>query len=99
MAFARIERQTDFRFAYNRQQIDNYRNITLPRASYPLQKAMELLLANTHLSFKQVSNKIIIFQADDSAANPAASNLAAALVVLADGTIKGKITNDKGEPV
>jgi len=99
MAFDRIERQTDFRFAYNRRQIDNYRNITLPRASYPLQKALELLLANTRLSFKQVSNKIIVFQTDDPASNPAARELAAALTVLADGTIRGKITNDKGEPV
>jgi TonB-dependent starch-binding outer membrane protein SusC len=99
MAFARIERQTDFRFAYNREQIDHYRSITLARASYPLQKALELLLANTHLSFKQVSNKIIIYQADDTAAKQAAGELAASLVVMEDGSIKGKITNDKGEPV
>ncbi|HWK04726.1 MAG TPA: TonB-dependent receptor [Puia sp.] len=99
MAFARIEKQTDFRFAYNRQQIDNYRDITLPRASYTLQKAMELLLTNTRLSFKQVGNKIIVFQADDLTGNPAAGDLTAALTVLADGTVKGRITNDKGEPI
>ncbi|MHA4809909.1 TonB-dependent receptor [Flavitalea flava] len=99
MAFDRIEKQTDFRFAYSRQQVDHYRNISLSRASYPLQKALELLLTNTRLSFKQVNNKIIIFQLKDPAAPQAAGELDAALDLMADGTIKGKVTNEKGEPV
>ncbi len=99
MAFGKIESQTDFRFAYNRRQVDNYKNITLSRGSYPLDKAMELLLANTRLSFKQVSNKIIIFQAHDLASDHAVPEAGTVPVVQAAGGVKGKITNEKGDPV
>src|ERR1700683_5311335 len=38
-AFSRIEQQTDFRFAYNRQVVDNYRGVTLTRGDYTVEKA------------------------------------------------------------
>src|SRR5579872_5848636 len=53
-AFTRIEQQTDFRFAYNRQQVDHYRNIMVPRGDYTVEKVLDLLFANTHLLYRQV---------------------------------------------
>ena len=96
-AFTRIEQQSEFRFAYSRQQVDNYRNISLSRGSYTVDKALDLLLANTHLLYRLVANKIIIYRADDPAGGRTAGE-----VKTEDqegGTLKGKITNDKDEPV
>src|SRR5580692_12906602 len=52
-AFTKIEQQTDFRFAYNRQQVDNYRNISISRGDYTVEKALELMLVNTRLLYRR----------------------------------------------
>jgi TonB-linked SusC/RagA family outer membrane protein len=98
-AFTKIEQQTDFRFAYNRQQVDNYRSVSISRGDYTVEKALELMLVNTRLMFRRVNNKIIIYRADDSMAGRTAGEMQALADALDGGTIKGKITNDKGEPV
>ena len=98
-AFTKIEQQTDFRFAYNRQQVDNYRSVSISRGDYTVEKALELMLVNTRLMFRRVNNKIIIYRADDSKAGRTAGEMQALADALDGGTIKGKITNDKGEPV
>src|ERR1700744_1259128 len=66
-AFTQIEQQTDFRFAYNRKQVDNY-SVTLSRGNYSVEKALALLLVNTHLVFRRLNNKIIVYMRDDPAA-------------------------------
>jgi Secretin and TonB N terminus short domain len=71
-AFTRIEQQSEFRFAYSRQQVDNYRNISLSRGSYTVDKALELLLANTHLLYRLVANKIIVYRAEEQEEQPKA---------------------------
>src|SRR5580698_2412968 len=53
-AFTKIEQQSAFRFAYNRKQVDNYQNVTLSRGNYTVEKALELLLANTPLLYRKV---------------------------------------------
>ena len=94
-AFNRIEKQTDFRFAYNKKEVDNYRNITLPKDNYTLQNLLEILLGNTDLSYRLVRNKIIIFQKEKEVAAAVTSQISPP----DDGSIKGKITNEKGEPI
>jgi TonB-dependent starch-binding outer membrane protein SusC len=98
-AFTKIEKQTDFRFAYNKKQVDLYKNITLAKDNYILEKLLDILLANTQLSYKQVNNKIIIFQTDKKETDNTKTALNAETITPADGSIKGKITNEKGEPV
>ena len=98
-AFTKIEQQTDFRFAYSRQQVDNYPSVTLSRGNYTVEKALDLLLANTHLLFRRVTNKIIIYRADDPAAGRTAGELHAIAEAQDGGTLKGKVTNEKGEAV
>jgi len=98
-AFTRIEQQTDFRFAYNRQVVDNYRGVTLTRGDYTVEKALELVLANTHLMYRRVNNKIIVYRADDSAAGRSPAEVKALAELQTGGTLKGKVTNEKGEPV
>ena len=89
-AFTRIEQQTDFRFAYNRQLIDNYRNVTLTKGDYTVEKALELMLVNTHLLYRRVSNKIIVYRADDSTAGRTPVEMQALVAAQTGGTLKGK---------
>jgi TonB-linked SusC/RagA family outer membrane protein len=98
-AFTRIEQQTDFRFAYNRQLIDNSGSVTISRGSYTVEKALELMLANTRLLYRRVSNKIIVYRADDSTAGRTPVEMKALVAAQTGGTIKGVVTNDKGEPM
>jgi TonB-linked SusC/RagA family outer membrane protein len=98
-AFTRIEQQSEFRFAYSRQQVDNYRSISLSRGSYTVDKALDLLLANTRLLYRLVANKIIIYRADDPAGGRTAGEVKDEAARQEGGTLKGKITNDKDEPV
>jgi TonB-linked SusC/RagA family outer membrane protein len=98
-AFTRIEQQTDFRFAYNRQVIDNSGSVSISRGSYTVEKALELMLGNTHLLYRRVSNKIIVYRADDSTAGRTPVEMKALVAAQTGGTIKGKVTNEKGEPV
>jgi TonB-linked SusC/RagA family outer membrane protein len=98
-AFSRIEQQTDFRFAYNRQVVDKYRGVTLTRGDYTVEKALELMLANTHLLYRRVNNKIIVYRADDSTAGRTPVEMQALVAAQKGGTLKGKVTNEKGEPV
>lgn len=99
-AFTKIEEQSNFRFAYNKGQIDNYKNITLPKDVYLLDKLLVKLLEGTHLSYKVVNNKIVIFQSEDPKTDKEKIELLVPeLIVKNDGIIKGKITNEKGEPL
>ncbi len=97
-AFAKIEKQTSFRFAYNKRQVEHYQNINLAKNNYTLRQALEKLLSGTQLSFRQVSNKIIIFTSDITVEKRSA-DLPAEQLLQTGGEIKGRITNDRGEPV
>lgn len=97
-AFSKIEKQTDYRFAYNKQQVDEYKNITLEKTNYFLDDLLGKILLNTKLSYKLVRNKIIIYeQADEKPENKVVDF--GAFLEPPDGTVKGRITNEKGEPV
>jgi TonB-linked SusC/RagA family outer membrane protein len=97
-AFTQIERQTDFRFAYSRQIVDQYKNVSLARGNYTVEKAMELLLGNTRLLFRRLNNKIIVYPTDDPAGGPAVGE-AGAQDAQSGGTVSGTITNEKNEPL
>jgi TonB-linked SusC/RagA family outer membrane protein len=94
-AFVEIEKQTDFRFAYNKRQVDHYLNITLAKDNYTVQQLLELLLANTDLTYRLIKNKIIVFQKD----KPDPVTVNTEIITQVEGGIKGRITNDNGEPV
>ncbi len=97
-AFSMIEKQTHYRFAYNRGQVDNYRSVSLSRGNYTVEKALELLLIGTRLQYRQVNNKIIIYRTGDVAGD-LADDISGTAGLPADGGVKGKITNEKNEPM
>ncbi len=98
-AFTKIEQQSAFRFAYNRRQVDNYQNVTLSRGNYTVEKALELLLANTPLLYRKVNNKIVVYRREDATGSRGPDDPQVVADLVNEGTIKGKITNDKNEPV
>lgn len=98
-AFSQIEKQTDFRFAYNRQQVDTYSGVNLPRGNYTVEKALDLLLGNTHLLYRLVNNKIIVYRSDDSTGGRTPAEVQEMAERQTGGTLKGKVLNEKGEPV
>ena len=55
-----------------------------------MEKALELLLANTHLLYRRVNNKIIVYKADDSTAGRNAAEVKAMAAIMAEGIVKGK---------
>ncbi|MFT3748288.1 MAG: TonB-dependent receptor [Agriterribacter sp.] len=96
-AFRKIEDKTIFRFAYNRKQVESYTNISLAEGKYNVKEIIETVLSHTPLSFKVIRNNIVIFPVEESVQEAATNN--AVSIPAADGTIKGKITNNKGEPI
>ena len=65
-AFKKIEKLTDYLFAYQRQQVDGYK-VSIEKAKRSVSSTLELLLKNTDLSFRQVGNSIIIYQKNGKA--------------------------------
>lgn len=98
-AFTKIEQQSGFRFAYNRKQVDNYQNVSLARGNYTVEKALQLLLANTQLLYRTVSNKIVVYRRDDVSEGRTPGEVQALREEQEGGTLKGKVTNEKNEPV
>lgn len=97
-AFDKIEKLTEFRFAYSKAEVDLYNNINLDKDDYTVREALERILSETRLTFRQVKNKIIISK-NDLVAMQSANNGMNAAPVIADGGISGKIADGKGVPV
>ncbi|MEY2917351.1 MAG: hypothetical protein RIS73_1065, partial [Bacteroidota bacterium] len=95
-AFKKIEKMTDYLFAYQPQQVYNYGNVSIQKASRSVSATLEILLANTGLIFKQVGNNIIILQKEGT---PQLVNITR-LNELADTSISGIVTNsENGQPL
>jgi TonB-linked SusC/RagA family outer membrane protein len=61
-AFAQIEKQTSFRFAYVESQINPYKKITLPLRSRSLLTTLEILFDNTLLEYSVRNNTIVVVE-------------------------------------
>lgn len=96
-AFRKIEQQTEFRFAYNKTEVENYGTISFQKAEYSVQQALQLLLENTNLGFKTIRNNIIIFLEENKTGTD--ENKTNLLIKQADGSIHGRIANERGDAI
>src|SRR5687767_5053215 len=64
-ALKKIEKLTDYLFAYQPRQVNSYEDISIPKGTRSVSATLELLLANTNLSFRQSGNSIIICRKGD----------------------------------
>lgn len=59
-----IEQQTSLRFFYRKAELKKLPDLTLPPATRTVENALQLLLANTFLSFREVEGSILIEKSD-----------------------------------
>lgn len=59
-AIKKMEAQTTFHFYYRRSDIKDLKNLTLNTGTVSLAQALELLLANTFITFRQVDDHILL---------------------------------------
>lgn len=82
-----IEKQTQYRFLYNDNLSAIKQKTSVSVQNAELKQVLDMLLANTGLSYKLLDNLVIIKTATDAEE--------AAMVI----TVTGKVTGDKGEPL
>ncbi|MGN7821342.1 SusC/RagA family TonB-linked outer membrane protein [Chitinophaga sp. 22536] len=61
-ALGKVESLSGFRLAYPPEQVNLYKNVSLPKATRSVKTTLELLLTDTYLHFRQSDNIIIIFR-------------------------------------
>jgi TonB-linked SusC/RagA family outer membrane protein len=88
-AFAKIESQTDFRFAFRKNEISSIKTINLSAQTRSVQQVLDELLKGTGLAYKQINNSIIIFESVEPKAEKQ---------VVAD-QIKGTVKDEDGTPL
>jgi len=59
-AIKKMEAQSDFHFYYRRSDIKDLKNLTLNLGTVSLAQALELLLANTFITFRQIDDHILL---------------------------------------
>ncbi|WP_158563305.1 SusC/RagA family TonB-linked outer membrane protein [Chitinophaga silvatica] len=64
--FKQIESQTTFRFAYNKAQLTAVAPVTFQSKNASLRTVLESLLNKTGLGFRQINNKVVIYQLTSS---------------------------------
>ncbi len=90
-AFQKIEAETQLPFTYRTEDIQAVNNISYSAKDISVEKLLDVLLNNTGLSYELVNTNVLIRRV--KLAGGVAIDLAA------DGSISGKIVNEKGEPV
>ncbi len=96
-AFKKIEKLTDFRFAYNEAQISHYR-VSIEMDTRSLEETLALILEDSPLEYTIVNNKIIIHQEDEELSTMEGLSLK---LLNTDQSIKvsGKVTDAEGKPL
>ncbi len=98
-AFKKIEKMTDFLFAYQPRQIKNYTAVNLLIGTRSVSATLQYLLGNTTLGYRQAGNNIIIYKEENKPIvliNDAPDKK----THWADTTVNGVITNaETGQPI
>ncbi|MEP6746950.1 MAG: TonB-dependent receptor [Bacteroidota bacterium] len=95
-ALKKIEKKTDFLFAYQPKQVALYDNVSLPKGTRSVSTTLNLLLDKTGLSFRQTGTSIIIIKSEKTDAD---SFTAMAKVQNADTVVSGTVVNENGQPL
>jgi TonB-linked SusC/RagA family outer membrane protein len=90
-ALDRIENISGFRMAYVLEQVDRYRNISLPKDTRSVAGTLQQILSGTRLDFRQNDNTILIF--------PKSREIAIEDIAALQTPIRGKVTDDAGNPL
>ncbi|MBL7696818.1 MAG: SusC/RagA family TonB-linked outer membrane protein [Chitinophagaceae bacterium] len=98
--FTKIERQSDFRFAYKRDQVEKYRSINLEKDNRTLEETLNLVLRNTNLGYRLVNKSIILFEKEKETSPGGETAIGNEEdPVSVNGVIRGKVRNARGTGV
>ena len=95
-ALKKIEDLSGFRIAYSLEDVDRYKGINLEKATRTLEKTLQMVLSRTKLDFRRQNNAIIIYRHQTG---DMSSFVFSDEVPAPDTTIRGKVMNEKNEPV
>ncbi|RKR79962.1 TonB-linked SusC/RagA family outer membrane protein [Mucilaginibacter gracilis] len=88
-ALTKIESQTDFRFAFRKNEIGSVKAISLSAQTRSVQQVLDELLKGTGLTYKQTNNSIIIFKYEAPKVEKQ----------IATEQIRGTVKDEEGEPL
>ena len=98
-AFKKIEKLTDYLFAYQPRQVNSFADVSITKGTRSVAATLKLILVNTNLSYRQAGNSIIIYKKDDKI-NLSFNVDSGGPEQPADTTISGIVTNaETGQPV
>ncbi|MEO6734535.1 MAG: TonB-dependent receptor [Ferruginibacter sp.] len=91
--FAKIEKQTDFKFTYISSDIKQFKSLTYHKQNISLAKLLNELLANTGLTYEQLGQNILIRQQQGNVLKITEERN------IVEGIIRGNVTDDKGKSI
>lgn len=89
--FRQIEKQTGLLFAFQPQQVNMYKQITLSRDTRSVKETLDIALKGTSLGYRQVNNSVVIFAEKEISRETEVEKL----VIFVTGTI----TDQTGNPI
>ncbi|MBC7948559.1 MAG: SusC/RagA family TonB-linked outer membrane protein [Chitinophagaceae bacterium] len=97
-ALQKIEKLTQLSFTYKTGDVSPYGNINYQASGQALSRVLNEILQSTELQYEQVNSNIVIkkVRRDDRSATNGPTGTPAPLY---DGVIRGRITNEQGDPV
>lgn len=88
--FSMLEKNTNYTFLYQDEQVKNVQNLTCHFKDEPLKTVLQTCLKGTGLTWKVVDNTIVLQAAQRSATDS---------TQVKERKITGKVTDEKGEPL
>jgi TonB-linked outer membrane protein, SusC/RagA family len=96
-AFRKIESLAKLAFTYKTNDVAAYNNISYQATNVPVARVLQELLEYTDLRYEQVNGNIIIKKS--SPVETEATVTAPVMELPFDGGVKGRITDESGQPV
>lgn len=97
-ALHKIEKLTKLPFTYKTSDVSPYDNISYEANNISVARLLNDLLKSTDLGYEQVNSNIVIKKIKSNKSDNTPSSVNAVFSSI-DGTLRGKIKNERGEPV
>ena len=97
--FAEIKHQTGYAFFYNYALLKEAHNVSLDVKNVPLTEVLDKCFADQPLGYV-IENKTVVVTVKPTSASAASAVAETTAVAASDNvTVKGKVLNEKGEPI
>ncbi|MEO5599603.1 MAG: TonB-dependent receptor [Cyclobacteriaceae bacterium] len=97
-----VERQTEFRFFYNHQQVDVNKSISVNLREVTINQALKEIFKSTSIAYKVSGNQILLFKGGLTLAEPNSEGLPTNAIdevkaPIAEFSVSGTVTDEKSE--